>query len=698
MAADGTEGQSDAHDLKEQLQALVRANVNLLNRLDDFERRLAALEGRPAPVRPAPPKPAPMPPPVAETAPPPPPMPVMAIVQEEPSPPRTSVETSVGLNWLNRIGAFTLILGVAFFFKYAVDNDWIGPAGRVILGILAGAALLGGGEVLRRRGHAIYAQGLAAAGVSVLYLAFWAAGSLYKLIPIGLAFVALVADTALAGALAVRQRAVALAVLGLLGGYLTPIALSTGEYHPWIFFSFNFLLNAAWLTVARSQGWHVLDVIAFPITIFLSAAMGVDLRAEDQGPAGTFAALTQYAVFALSPIPFIPAIAQLIAGAVVGVSWAGKPEGFAAPALSLVAVGLCVAHLRRIPNLPLVTLAGFAAGYVLMKEQTGPGFTAILLVTLAGGFLMMHVWLPVRLLRGMPATREDLALQPANAVFLFAAGMDLLERGNRDWMGLFTAAMGAIYLATGFLVWPKLRDQSLDRKPVVLLAGVAVALFTAAIPVQFESIRITILWAVEAVALAWIARRFEGWQGRAACLFVSALALLRLLSIDLGGVMGPVAEETLLFNSRFATVLVVSLSLGAAAWILKPEKWALPPYLGAHLALLAGLGVEIARHGARTAGADAHSYAMVGISLMMAAFGLALVAAGVTTRTRLNRILGLGLLALVVVKLYLVDVWTMRRIYRIVAFAGLGGLLLATSFLYSRFRSKIEELLSHETD
>lgn len=702
MAAQEPGGPSDSFEFREQMQALVRANVNLLNRLDGVERRLAALEGRPVP------EPRPVPPPVASTVPkpsPPPPPPAEPETHEAEAPlahparvpAEQSVETAVGLNWLNRIGAFTLILGVAFFFKYAVDNNWIGPAGRVMLGILAGASLLGGGEILRRKGHAVYAQGLGAAGVSVLYLSFWAAGSLYKLIPVGLAFVALVADTALAGALAVRQKAVALAVLGLLGGYLTPIALSTGEYHPWIFYSFNFLLNAAWLTVARSQGWRVLDLIALPITLVLCGGMGVSLHTVDQGPAGTFAALSQYAVFILSPIPFFPAIAQLVAGIAAGLSWAGEPEGFAAPALTLAAVGLCFAHIRRIAALPLVALAGFAAGYVLTQDGAGAGHTGLLLVTAVGGFLILHIWLPLRLVRGLSITRSDLALQPANAVFLFAAGMDLLDGRYRDWSGLFAAAMGALYLGTGLLVWPKLREQAQDRKPVVLLAGVAIALFTAAVPVQFESIRITILWAVEAVALAWIARRFEGWQGRAACLFVSALALVRLLAFDLFGLMGPAAGETLLLNSRFATVLAVALSLGAAAWILKPEKWALPPYLGAHLAMLTGLGVEIARHAARVATADEHSYAMVGISLMMAAYGLALVAVGVAGRTRLNRMLGLGLLAVVVAKLYLVDVWTMRRIYRIVAFAGLGGLLLATSFLYSRFRAKIEALLADET-
>jgi len=87
---------------------------------------------------------------------------------------------------------------------------------------------------------------------------------------------------------------------------------------------------------------------------------------------------------------------------------------------------------------------------------------------------------------------------------------------------------------------------------------------------------------------------------------------------------------------------------------------------------------------------------MVSLSILLAAYALALVAAGVATRTRGNRLLGLALLAVVILKLYVVDVWAMHRVYRIVAFSALGILLLSTSFLYSRFRAKIEALLQDE--
>ena len=79
-----------------------------------------------------------------------------------------------------------------------------------------------------------------------------------------------------------------------------------------------------------------------------------------------------------------------------------------------------------------------------------------------------------------------------------------------------------------------------------------------------------------------------------------------------------------------------------------------------------------------------------GLGVLGALYGMALVIAGVAARSRLNRLLGLGLIAAVVLKLYLADVWMMNRLSRILAFSALGALMLATSFFYSRFRARIE--------
>src|SRR6185436_10134262 len=135
-------------------------------------------------------------------------------------PPRgEGLETKVGLAWINRIGVVTVALCVAFGFKYAVDSAWIGPSGRVGLGVLAGLVALGIADRIWRGGQKTYAQGITGLGIAILYLSFYAAFGFYHLLEPGAAFVLMVVTTAMAGVFALRYDAPAIAALGLLGGY-----------------------------------------------------------------------------------------------------------------------------------------------------------------------------------------------------------------------------------------------------------------------------------------------------------------------------------------------------------------------------------------------------------------------------------------------------------------------------------------------
>jgi len=88
----------------------------------------------------------------------------------------------------------------------------------------------------------------------------------------------------------------------------------------------------------------------------------------------------------------------------------------------------------------------------------------------------------------------------------------------------------------------------------------------------------------------------------------------------------------------------------------------------------------------------AGSVARLSVTILCALYGVALISVGVATRTALNRVLGLVAIGFVILKLYLYDVWNLATVYRVIAFGALGGLLLVTSFLYSRYRGKIESL------
>jgi uncharacterized membrane protein len=148
-----------------------------------------------------------------------------------------------------------------------------------------------------------------------------------------------------------------------------------------------------------------------------------------------------------------------------------------------------------------------------------------------------------------------------------------------------------------------------------------------------------------------------------------------------------------LANPRFLTFAVAAASLWIASRFTQALEFHTVTYGAGHLVLLWALGIEIAGWARRTSDAqDVSSVESTGISILMAVYASALVVAGVAMRSALNRILGLGLFALVILKLYLLDVWSLSRGFRITAFLALGGLLLLVSYLYSRYRPAIERL------
>lgn len=176
------------------------------------------------------------------------------------------VEPAVPFNWEQFMGAklfawvggLALFLSVAFFVKYSFEKNLIPAEVRVAMGFLTGLGLLVGGTVLKRKAYEVTAQTLCATGVVILYAVTFACCSHYHFIQEGVAFGLMVLVTATAFLLAVRMGAVVVAVLGLVGGFLTPLLLSTGVDNPLGLFGYVALLDAGLVAVALKRKWHYL--------------------------------------------------------------------------------------------------------------------------------------------------------------------------------------------------------------------------------------------------------------------------------------------------------------------------------------------------------------------------------------------------------------------------------------------------------
>lgn len=653
----------------ERLDAISRALARLDARQEEILRRLERLEGT-AGV-----KPAAAPAPAVEAKAP----------EREPEPAAAAArprgfETRMGLTLVNRVGVVTLVLGAAFFFRYAVEAGWLGLHARVLLGAAAGLGALALAERVRRGGQHIYAMGLAGAGIGILYLTVYAASGLYRMVGPGPGFLLMAAVTAAAVALALRHDSEALAALGLFGGYVTPLVLSPGG-QAWFVLGYALLLGGGALYVARRRGWTLLEPLVLLGTVWVYGAE-LDTPVE----AGrrvfyTIFALAFYGLFAAFPRRWLGVAGQVLAALALAIVWGHTMGPFAALSLALAGAGLAVADRR---GWPLAAPAGFWLAYALWSEAERRPVPPVFWF-LTAAFALTALWLPWRVMaRRAAAGVQDLLVAALNAGVYFAVAYALLAPQYAAWVGPLAVALAVAHMALAWVLWER------DGRAALLAAGAAWALLVLAAPAQFAGYRVTMIWALEGAALAWIGTRLRepraGWG--AAAIFV--LVLWRLMAVDAWAYRSPL-DYAAVFNARFLTFLLAAACLWAAAKWTSARQVAGTAYIAGHFVMLWGIGLEALGWAARTAApGDLRSVASTALSIVLAAYAVALVSLGVFTGTLVNRVLGLGLIAAVVVKLYLHDVWFLGLFYRMAAFAALGALLLAMSYLYSRYRIPIE--------
>jgi len=450
-------------------------------------------------------------------------------------------------------------MALAFFFEYASENRWITEPARVLLGAVCGAAGLYFGDHFWRRGQRTYGQALAAAGIAFLFLSVWASFGLYHLVGQSAGFVLMAAVTAAAGALALRYDSPAVALLGLGGGFATPLLLG-GTNPPWMVLTYTLLLDAGAAFAARRRHWRWPEGLALLGTLILYSS---------QLPLAEGYAiflLAYYALFASSA--FLPVF--LLAQTVAALAWAGLwgvTFAWMAGAWAITAAGLVVSDRRGWSSGAAVSGVGFwlAYGYYAAHD-TNPWATMLLL---AAGWLVLLAW-PVwkARVRERPVVFLDTAMVALNGLFFLMASSGLWHKEHAGIEGLCDVAAG-----------------------------------------------------------------------------VAMLAASGLLPADTAG--------------------------------------ALAAYVTGHVLVLWGLGVETVDWVIRSASPENfRSVASASVSVLAGVYAALLVAAGSMQRHTVTRVLGIGLFGLVIVKLYLYDVWLLAALYRMAAFAILGVLLLGASYLY----------------
>jgi uncharacterized membrane protein len=399
---------NDFQDLQKQVAELTAR----VWRLEQAAQKSEPVNAAPVPSASTPPAPSQQPPVIAA--------PTFASIEPTRKEQHTdaSLESRIGSQVFNRVGILAVLIGMAWFLKFAIDNHWIGPLGRVLIGLIAGVGLIAWSERFRSRGYPAFSYSLKAVGSGILYLSLWAAFELYHLVPSAVAFGGMILVTAWNGFMCWVQDAELLALYAIVGGFSTPLLLSTGENHQLALFSYLLVLDGAVLVLIALRPWSRLLLGAYAGTVFFSLAWYAQYYSDGQFALTAFFVIVFFLLFAAAP--------RLLRGLQI----------------------TDASHLSTQDNLVLVLLPlanaalGFLELYVLLDHQ-GRKWAQPWTAVVFAAFYLLLLQLPSRRSPGAkPVILTSLHL--AIAVIFLTLAIPLEAHGR--WITIGWLAEGAVLL------------------------------------------------------------------------------------------------------------------------------------------------------------------------------------------------------------------------------------------------------------
>jgi uncharacterized membrane protein len=609
-----------------------------------------------------------------------------------------SLETRIGAQWLLYIGVTAIVIGVAYFEKLAIDNNWLGETARVVQGAVLGLVLTYAGLRFVRAGYAVYGQMIAGGGAAILYLSTYAAFNFYHLIDRPVAFALMVSITGTVAWLADRLGSQGLALFAVGGGFATPFMLSGTTDAQVALFGYTAVLIGAALLLSRRHDWHTLNVVSYLSTLLTVAAWADRFYASDK-----------YLLTVLFLTLFCAMFVYILGQSRKSVGFTGRAARlilWTAPAAYYLASWLILQEHDTALLVWLVALM-LVGGILSERAGTAAGFTVWVLVALpilmwtakhlgpawylAGFTTIAAVYaiaLAAQLRRTLTTTEPPVQLGMTDVTWLHLNGLLMFAAAYFLIVGSHLAATAP--LAAAFALWqgcvaafvlkPQ-RDQALH------FAALGFTLMSIAIALQFDGPAVAIGWAVEgAVVIALGLRERRPWlQGAGVALFAVAFAL----GLARLGTPRTVAEAVL-FNPHAAAAAVVAALCYVLAWLYYRASDALSRGIAIAAALVIAQFVTLALLTSEIYAywpfREGHLARELTVSVTWGIYATVLIVLGLRFRYAPIRYFAMVVFGVTTIKVFAGDMAQLERIYRVSSVIGLGILLLLTSYLYNRSR------------
>jgi uncharacterized membrane protein len=669
------------------------------------------------------------------------------VVGEEHRNPKVSMEYAVASTWLLRIGIIALVTCVAYFLRWSIDKGILGPAGRVALSVAAGVAMIVAGKWNIGKKYHLLGQGFTGGGIAFLYFAMYAAGPLYSLVSTPVAFGLMSLVTLTAGVLAVRIDSQLIAILGIVGGYATPVMLRSPEPNFPVLYSYLLLLGAGILGISHVKQWRLLNYLGFIFAWALFVAgLGSYRPQQDFTVAIVFlsllfvlhSAIVYFYCLAKRKTSTVLEVFHLLVNGVLFAAFGYRLilEACGRPWPAVMTIALAVFYIvniylflkKRLVDRPiLVVLLGLGGFFTALTVPfiTGKETLTVCWAILAFSFLWIGRKLDSNMLAGMATALYCIVLCriacldiPRNFSALDWSSRPLADYGKHFFVRFctFGPAILSVFGAFRLFRWspeaagPAAVDKKNDIRPFVQDRQTGTAAFWVGIALLFTVLYLefaqlfsyivlvrqpvlTMLWS----ALAFYLLSHYYRKGNGVFLFFSIMAIAvaagKLFCVDFDSWDYRAAE--FVYGKRGAEVLMRMVDYGALlamiVLIVRATRTKREPVDCCRMFKIAGTALAVIYATLET-NTFFHwhvpAFQAGAVSVLWAVFAITFIVIGIRSTAKGWRYTGLVFFCIVVGKVFLSDLSGMETIYRVIAFMIVGGLLIAGSYVYIKAGKK----------